>query len=535
MTTHDDHHDDTGTPIPNEPPDPAPTNGHHSRQVVDRSGETIGRRGPQHDIHAERSVAGAVLLYGQTAVDKLRAAGLEPSDVVDPTCSAVIGAAYALDDVDLAIDTITVADELAGAVDGLYTPDIDGNDQRGRRALVALSGWGCTPTAAATHASIVQRWARTRAIGYAIADAAEAHRLDDPSRLHRALEAITTTAADTLDHDTTWRPIDLEPYLDGTTTQPTPDYLHRDDGHALFYAGAVNGIHGDSGSGKGWVICRLIVENALHGRRTLLVDLEDTADSIVGRLLLLGMTADQILTWLVYIRPQEPINAAVVTAWTKLIADRNITTVVIDSLGEAFSLEGINEDKDVEVGPWLRSVARPLANTGAAVVLVDHSTKANDNPLHPSGSKRKRAAITGASYLAESIKPFVKGEGGRLRLTCAKDRHGNYRRSETVADLVMNSDTHSVGLALYAPSPINTDATVPTILAARAAVAATKKAGRAVTRDELLGLMKGAIKAGTDTKRGGIDHAVGEGALTETKGARGARIFTFDHDLQDDE
>jgi hypothetical protein len=335
--------------------------------------------------------------------------------------------------------------------------------------------------------------------------------------------------------DESLQPVDLEPILDGTGEQPIPTQLQRDDGKALFYDGAVNGLHGDSGAGKGWVVCHLIHDNARHGRRTLLLDLEDTAHSIASRLLLLGMTAYDILNWVVYIRPQVPLGPNAVEHLSTLIRDRNISTVVIDSLGEAFGIQGINEDKDVEVGPWLRTVARALADTGAAVILIDHSTKANDNPLHPSGSKRKRAAITGASYLAEAVKPFVKGDGGRLRLTCAKDRHGNYRRSETVADLVMSSTDGTVDLRLYAPTITAAgDATVPTILAARAAVAAAKKAGRPVTRDELIGLMKGAIKAGTDTKRGGIDYATAEGALSETKGARGARVFTYEHDLEED-
>ena len=76
-----------------------------------------------------------------------------------------------------------------------------------------------------------------------------------------------------------------------------------------------------------------------------------------------------------------------------------MTLAVVDSLGEAFGLEGIDENHDVEVAPWLRRVARRLADAGLSVLLLDHSTKSADNPRRPSGSKRKRAAITGASYL----------------------------------------------------------------------------------------------------------------------------------------
>lgn len=386
--------------------------------------------------------------------------------------------------------------------------------------------------AADVEASLVGKAARVRVVdplpafkGADVADhLAEGHTLEE-------LQVVSDTAAPA-DVDDSLQPIDLGPVLDGTSTQPLPTQLQRDDGHALFYAGSVNGIHGDSGTGKGWVVCHLVDQNARHGRRTLLLDLEDTAESIVARLLVLGMSPHTIETYLVYVRPQVPFDELAVDHIVTMVGDRNIGAVVVDSVGEAFALAGVNEDKDVEVGPWLRRVARPLADTGAAIVLVDHSTKAGTNDLHPSGSKRKRAAITGASYLVEAVSPFVKDQGGRLRLTCAKDRHGNYRRGEAVADLVMSTDGR---LKLYAPTLPTGDATVPTVLAARAAVAAVKAAGRTVSQNELLGLMKGRLKAGNSIKRGGIDFAVAEGALTETPGPRNGRLFTYAHDLEEHE
>lgn len=356
--------------------------------------------------------------------------------------------------------------------------------------------------------------------------------LTGPSTATATIGTGSDVAAAVIDLDDSLEPIDLTGYLDGTTQQPQPSQLHRDDGNHLIYAGAVNGIHGDSGSGKGWVVCHLITQNAAQGRRTMLLDLEDTADSIISRLRMLGLDNHQILTWLIYIRPQVTLGPGAVERLVELIDAYNVQAVIIDSIGEAFALEGVNEDKDVEVGPWYRRVARPLAETGAAVVLVDHSTKAADNPLHPSGSKRKRAAVTGASYLAEALKPFVKGQGGRLRLTCAKDRHGNYRRGQAVGDLVMDSTENKIDLRLYAPTLTVGDTTVPGILAARAAVEAVKNAGRAMSQNELVTLMN--IKAGSPTKRGGIDHAAAEGAIRELeqRGPRNARMFVYEHDLE---
>ncbi len=362
-----------------------------------------------------------------------------------------------------------------------------------------------------------------------------------------AVSAPTNTEssdADESDLDESWLPVDLRPVLAGNYVQPLPDWLVRRDGMALLYPGSINGLHGDSGSGKGWVVCFAIAEAARRNRATLLVDYEDTAVSITARLLLLSMTPEEILRWFVYVRPQVSPGPRAVAHLCELVAQHDVALVVIDSIGEAFATEGLDENKDVEVGPWYRRVARPLADTGAAVLLVDHSTKAADNQLHPSGSKRKRAAITGASYFAEAIAPFVKGEGGRLQLTCAKDRHGNYRRGEAVGSLVM---TYSAGgtchLDLYEPdlSTSNVDGDdIKMLMAARHAVAAVRaefeRAGAAddgssgtLSGNSLLAAMK--FKAKTDLKRAGIELAISRGCLSITNGPRGAKLHTFVKDF----
>ena len=185
----------------------------------------------------------------------------------------------------------------------------------------------------------------------------------------------------------------------------------------------------------------------------MLVDLEDTPASIVTRLRLLGITDNELMEQLTYIQPTEAFGPLEVEHLINIIEEHSITVVVIDSLGEAFGTEGIDEDRDKDVGPWLRSVARPLATAGPAVVLIDHSTKSKERQLHASGSKRKRAAIGGASYLVESVNGFAKGKSGRLKVICAKDRHGTYRRSEHVAWLDMTTHPDgTVTLELIAPA-----------------------------------------------------------------------------------
>jgi KaiC/GvpD/RAD55 family RecA-like ATPase len=326
--------------------------------------------------------------------------------------------------------------------------------------------------------------------------------------------------------------IDLGEVVNGNYTQPVPEVLERSDGRHLFYRGCINGIHGDSGTGKGWVICHAITQVILTGERAMLIDLEDVPSSIVSRLRLLGLTDAQIVEGLDYRRPTEAFGDAAVAHLVADITAGGHALVVLDSLGEAFALSGINEDKDAEVGPWLRAVARPLADTGTAVVLVDHSTKAADNALHPSGSKRKRAAIGGASYLLEAVRPLKKGAGGRLRLTCAKDRHGNYARKEVAADLVL-APHDGIGpmlVELYAPdpTPAGTSAEVEVLLLAQKMIRVVKNSTTPMSKATL----KASVSGRTEKRRAALEHAVNSGSLAIETGDRGAHLLRFVRDLE---
>lgn len=487
------------------------------------------QRVPPHNLQAEESLLGAMLLSREAIADAVEIC--DATDFYKPAHSHVFEAITSLYGRSEPVDLVTVAEEMR-----------HGNvlDAAGGPALL-LTLQGSTPATsnAGRYARIVRERAELRrlvAIGGEIAELGYSLPDDVGEAVAKATEmlGVLRASARAEQVDESLHPVDLEAVLDGSARQPVPDYLVRSDGVSLMYGGAINGIHGQSGEGKGWVLCALVAENARRGRRTMLLDFEDTAASVTGRLTALGMEPHQILTFLQYVRPQVALDAPAVAHLVELVTMSNVATVVVDSLGEAFALEGIDENHDVEVGPWFRRVARPLADAGAAVVVVDHSTKAADNPLHPSGSKRKRAAITGASYLVEAVKPLVKGEGGRLRLTCAKDRHGTHRARQAVGDLVMAAESEErLSLRLYAPpSSAAGDVEVPTILAARSAVAAAKEWDQPLSLTALEGLMT--IRASARVKRGGIDYAASVGALAEEPGARNSRMFTYARDLQDE-
>jgi len=235
-----------------------------------------------------------------------------------------------------------------------------------------------------------------------------------------------------------FKPVSLTSYFEGTHVDVLPTILRRTDGVALFYPGVVNGIHGEPSLGKSWVALAAVVEVVRDGGHAIYVDLEDTPKSITSRLRTLGVTKEEADKHITYVRPTDPTNDREIAGLRQLCLEREATLVVIDSLGEAFSLDGINENNDSEVAPWLRKVGRRLADTGACIVVVDHVTKAVENPLYAKGSARKLAQIGGSAFFVEVLKPLTKGQGGKLRLTCAKDRNSTYTRGKVSAEMVFS-------------------------------------------------------------------------------------------------
>jgi hypothetical protein len=81
------------------------------------------------------------------------------------------------------------------------------------------------------------------------------------------------------------------------------------------------------------------------------------------------------------------------------------------------------------------ALAKRLARSGAAVLLLDHVPKNVDNRDMEIGSQRKQAAITGASYRCDTITSPAKGRDGLLKLVVRKDRLGNRPKGSVAAEV----------------------------------------------------------------------------------------------------
>jgi hypothetical protein len=335
-----------------------------------------------------------------------------------------------------------------------------------------------------------------------------------------------------------WRAWDLGPTLAGEHTAITPDVFRRGDGAALLYSRHTNELHGDSGVGKGWLAALAAAQVLRAQEGVVWLDFEDPDPTLlVDRLRGLGVHDDYIAGALRYHHPTDPSSTLAVDLIVAEARSIRAPLVVVDSIGEAFALDGIDENKDAEVGPWIRRVARRLADeTYAAVLGLDHSTKAADNPLHPSGSKRKRAAITGASYLVEQVgtRALTREDGGKLRLRCAKDRHGHYKRGAVVAEVECTVYPDD-GATWHVRAPAAS--TVPAAVArldrlARAAAAACKNADRPLTQNDVRARMD--VPARPSDQRAGIDQAIALGAIRVEPGPNRSKLHTWVRDLPEE-
>jgi hypothetical protein len=260
----------------------------------------------------------------------------------------------------------------------------------------------------------------------------------------------------------TWKAIDLEAVLAGDMERTVPVILRRHDGRALIYTGRINGFHADSGIGKSLLALFAAIEVMATGGHVAWIDFEDPGPgTVIERLQTAGVTNEVIAAQFHYFNPDEPATPAAVRTLSGELDHYGSCLAIVDSVGESLGLHGLNEDKDLEVDTWKRLLAHPLERAGHTVVLIDHATKAADNPLHPSGSKRKRALISGASWLVEQVTAFDREHPGKLKLTCAKDRHGNYRRGETGAWIHIDPTGAHLQVLVEAPSETSTTAADP--------------------------------------------------------------------------
>src|SRR5262245_38457872 len=226
-----------------------------------------------------------------------------------------------------------------------------------------------------------------------------------------------------------WRPVDFGPVLSGEVQPAQPMIGSRSDGIAVLYPGKLHTIAGESESGKTWFAAALLASEIAARHNVIIIDPEDDATGWIGRLTIISH-ADRILIadHVTYVQPEEPMPGAGWRNLNPIIAKRRPTLIILDGITAAMSLHGLDPLSNADVARFGADVLRPLARTGAAVLVTDHVPKAGANGRYAIGAAHKLNGVDGAAFLIESRRPFGVGVEGRSTILVAKDRPGQLRR-----------------------------------------------------------------------------------------------------------
>jgi hypothetical protein len=330
---------------------------------------------------------------------------------------------------------------------------------------------------------------------------------------------------------TSWWPRDLGAVLSGDDPEPLPAFLARNDGHRLLYPAKVNGIIGESESGKTWVALLAVLQVIDVGGTVIYLDFEDTAAGIVSRLRLMGAT-DSRLTRLTYIGPDESLHAAATLDLSQTLTDIDPDLIVLDGFNAAMTLLGLDLNSNTDATQFSQRLLKPLARTGACLVYVDHVPKNKDaRGKGGIGAQAKRAMTTGCAISVEVSEPFGRGMTGRLRLTVDKDRPGHVRAvsggAKYAGDAILtSSDDGSVIVQVVAPDLRPADERGPW-----RPTFYMQKVSEFLS-DFPDGVPKATVEEGVEGKaehiRKALSILVEEGYVKRTAGPRGALIHTLE-------
>jgi hypothetical protein len=181
-------------------------------------------------------------------------------------------------------------------------------------------------------------------------------------------------------------------------------------------------LFGEPETGKSLLAYEAGVRELRAGRSVVLFDAEAGESDIGSKLRALGARATELAR--VAIFDVSGVDFLSNPAWPLArCKEVGARLAVFDSAAPLLAGAGLNENQPAEVGPFIAAVWLPMARAGVCTVVIDHVTKGDPHSRYPiaAGSKLQRADL---AYRASAPEPFARGQSGRLRLKCTKDRSG---------------------------------------------------------------------------------------------------------------
>lgn len=143
-------------------------------------------------------------------------------------------------------------------------------------------------------------------------------------------------------------------------------------------------------------------------------------------------------------------------AFAKRVISARASLVILDNVTDGMRAAGLKPRDETDTGAWYERLAKKLTRGGAAVLLIDHVTKAEADRRNvlPFGSEHKAAGIDGVAF---SLTGALKKNTSEVRVVQRKDRLGRVLAQadefDRVGRLAVTGDwkTGAVTVTLYPP------------------------------------------------------------------------------------
>lgn len=357
----------------------------------------------------EAAVLGAVLYYPSVLH---QADGLNAEDFYKPAHGYIWDAAHHLASRGLVIDPLTVHSRLAEM----------GYDQVTVADLVAMQADGASLGAIPSYVERIRKAADARRM---ISLAAEIAELGYSGEIEDA-RTILERAADTLIVSSRSQLVfeEVAPVVRGEVPEIVPTMFVRTDGQALLYPGLTHSFAGEPTAGKTMISLIAVAQVLAAGGRAGMLDYEGNRRIVGSRLRALGVDAEAVAERFYYLRPPK-IDASISDELGRTFADLGCDLMIVDGVARGIARQGGNEDTAADVLSWIDLAVKPLTDAGAAVVMLDHVTKAKEGRGRwARGSGAKLGEIEGAAYTIEAVQPWSRTRPGKAHVRLDKDREG---------------------------------------------------------------------------------------------------------------
>jgi hypothetical protein len=222
--------------------------------------------------------------------------------------------------------------------------------------------------------------------------------------------------------------VDVAAVLAEGIERERPQIGQRSDGLGIFYGAKVNCVWGPPESGK-TLLCLEVIRQVLNaGGKAVYIDADANGEgALIANIISRGVSPDTVSDpsrFLLF----TPRTGGELAAAVRLTIAMNADFVVIDNNGKALHLLGLRQNEGDDHGYVQNGVYQPIADSGAALVYIDHTThEGGDGRSSGIGTVAKYRDFSGVSYFVKKGQQFDYARGGHAHLLVTKDRPGGIR------------------------------------------------------------------------------------------------------------